>query len=397
MPGSASFITIACLGMVSFGVVLTTLGASLPVVIERFSIDKTEAGGLLALVSFGVLVGALSFGPIADRRGYKGMLLVAFAAIVIGLEVVAAARTLPVLRIALLVIGVAGGVVNGAVNALVADVSGRDREAALTFVGAFFGVGAAGVPLLLGTLSDALPFSGILAASGALVCVPLIVTARTTFPRSKQPHGFPVAEARRLLGDRVLLLIGAMLFLESGVETLTGGWTPTFFVDELGIPVQRAPLFLAVFWLGLLLGRLVLSVVLRRVSGARVMVASIAGALAGSVLLIASPSATLGAIGVFIMGAGFAATFPVMFGVVGERFAQLSGTALGIVMAMALSGGMLLPYVTGVIASLSGLRVAFAVVPVSLILLGGLVVRLAARLWPARVQNVCMGRQPRNE
>lgn len=383
--GASPFITIACLGMVSFGVVLTTLGASLPVVIERFGIDKTEAGALLALVSLGVLAGSMSFGPIADRRGYKGMLLVAFAAIVVGLEAVALAQTLTMLRVALLVIGVAGGMVNGGVNALVADVSGRERDAALTFVGAFFGVGAAGVPLLLATLSDALPFAGILAASGAFVCVPLIVTARAKFPDSKQPHGFPLVEARRLLRDPLLLLIGALLFLESGVETMTGGWTPTFFVDELGVPLRRAPMFLAIFWSGLLLGRLALSVVLRSVRASRVVIVSIAGATAGSMLLIASRSVTVGGIGVFMMGAGFAATFPVMFGVVGERFAHLSGTALGVVMAMALTGGMLLPYVTGVVASANGLRAAFVIVPVALVLLGGLIVRLTPRLWPASV------------
>ena len=34
----------ACLGMLAFGIVLTTLGAVLPSLIERFSLDKAAAG-----------------------------------------------------------------------------------------------------------------------------------------------------------------------------------------------------------------------------------------------------------------------------------------------------------------------------------------------------------------
>jgi hypothetical protein len=48
--------------MVSFGIVLASLGASLPHVISRFRIDKRDAGALLSLLSFSVLAGSLVFG-----------------------------------------------------------------------------------------------------------------------------------------------------------------------------------------------------------------------------------------------------------------------------------------------------------------------------------------------
>lgn len=381
MRQNSRLITIACLGMVSFGIVYTTLGAALPAIIARFGLDTVAAGGLLALVSFGVLGGSLSFGPLVDRQGYKGMLVFAFAAIVVALEVVAFARSLAVLRAALLLVGYTGGMVNGGVNALTADVAGEKRSSTLTFVGAFFGVGAAGVPLLLATLSDTLPHTTILAATGAFVIVPLVFTAWTAFPESKQPHGFPVHDAKRLLGNPLLLLIGVMLFLESGIETIVGGWTPALFVSELHAPLERAPIYLSIFWLGLLLGRLALSAVLRSVGGAEVVLTSIVVAVIGALLVVGGPGVATAAVGVFLLGAGFASTFPVMFGVVGERFAHLSGTALGIVMAMALLGGMTMPYATGILAARYGLRAAFIIVPVSLIVLGIMVALLARRLW----------------
>ena len=381
MKGASRHVTLAALGMVCVGIVLTTLGATLPLMTDRFSIDKETAGALLALVSFGFLAGSLAFGPIVDRNGYRAMLVWSFAASAVALAIVAFAPSLSLLRMALVVLGVAGGMVNGGVNALTADVSGAQRSAALTFVGAFFGVGAAGVPLLLYALAGQVRYQAILAASGLYVLLPLSMCLRMPFPESKQPHGFPVHDARRLLGNPLLLLIGLMLFLESGVETITGGFITTLFVEDFGVTAERAPVFLSVYWLGLLAGRLVLSRLLRTVRPSRLVLAAITVALIGVLVVMNATSIVTGGAGAFILGAGYASTFPVMFGVIGERFAHLSGTALGIAMTMALTGGMVLPYVTGLVAAQRGLRVAFALVPAALVVLGTLVAVLSPRLW----------------
>ena len=84
--------------MASFGIVMAAPGASLPTVIERYGIDKLQAGALLSLLSFSVLAGSVVFGPVADRYGYRGMFIFAFATIVLGLEASAFAPTVAWLR-----------------------------------------------------------------------------------------------------------------------------------------------------------------------------------------------------------------------------------------------------------------------------------------------------------
>src|SRR6185369_15000318 len=76
-PNRRALFTIACLGMLAFGIVLTTLSSVLPSVIERFGIDKAVAGSLFLLMTFGILVGSVVFGPIVDRNGHKGLLFLA--------------------------------------------------------------------------------------------------------------------------------------------------------------------------------------------------------------------------------------------------------------------------------------------------------------------------------
>src|SRR5258708_1802118 len=349
---------------------MATLGASLPAVMSRFGIDKARAGSLLSLLNFGVLAGSLVFGPIVDRRGHKSLLVFALATIIIGLEATAFAPSVELLSAAVLLIGFSGGLLNGAVNGLVADVSAEQRAATLTFVGAFFGVGAAGVPLALSAFSGAWSNATILAAIAPVIALPLVLTALETFPPSKQPHGFPVADARRLLRDPTLLLMGVVLFLQSGLETTVGGWVTTFVAEVLHVGASRGALYLSAFWFGLLVARLTLGIVLRHTSAMRVLFVSISVSLASALLLVSSQSATTAAVGAFALGCGFAAMFPVVFGFVGDRYAELSGTALSLVMSMGLLGGMSLPYIAGVIGGARGMRAALLVVPLGLLFQG---------------------------
>ncbi len=166
--------------MLTFGVVLTTLGAVLPSVIERFGLEKAAAGTLFLLLTFGILAGTLVFGPMVDRRGYKGMLLLATAIVIAGLETIAFAPALTALRLGVLLIGFGGGIINGAANALVADISEAGKAANLNLLGVFFGVGAMGVPFVLATLSESLSHSTLGSRSSSFGVVPLEISASRT-------------------------------------------------------------------------------------------------------------------------------------------------------------------------------------------------------------------------
>jgi fucose permease len=65
-----------------------------------------------------------------------------------------------------------------------------------------------------------------------------------------------------------------------------GGWITTFFTEALNVDADRAPLYLSLFWLGLMLARLTLGVVLRHTSPMRVIFMSITVSLASALLLV---------------------------------------------------------------------------------------------------------------
>ena len=385
MSSGRKLFVLACVGLLTFGIVLTTLGSVLPSLVTRFGIDKAEAGALLALMSFGIIAGSIVMGPVVDRRGYRDMLAISMILIVVGLEGIAFASSLPILRVAILVIGFGGGLVNGGTNALVADISIENKSARLMLLGVFFGLGAVGVPFVLGMLASSTFFtpSRILAIIGALVIVPIVITYATEFPAPKQPRGVPLSSVRRLIGHPFILLMGFLAFLESGMEISVGGWTATFFKEELSLTDARALGYLALYWLGMTLARLLVGTVLSRTPPLRVVFSLMTLAFAGSLLLVGTHVVALAALGVFLLGFGFAATFPTLLAFVGERYAQLSGTAFSVIIVCALLGGMVLPWMTGVLGGSYGLRTSFLIIPAALVLQAALLAGVARRLTHA--------------
>jgi FHS family glucose/mannose:H+ symporter-like MFS transporter len=73
--------------------------------------------------------------------------------------------------------------------------------------------------------------------------------------------------------------------------------------------------------------------------------------------------------GLFILGAGLSAGFPVMLGFTGIRFAELSGTAFSLVLAFALIGNMSINYSMGLIAKSYGITHLTTVAFIELIVL----------------------------
>ncbi len=383
--------TAACLGMLVFGIIFTTLGSLLPSLIERFGIDKTNAGGLLTLMFVGVLVGSLLMGPVADRYGFKAMLAGSCALALIGLEGIALAPSYAWLTPAILLVGIGGGIINGGTNALVADISEEGRSAGLSLLGIFFGIGAVGIPFMLALLLGRFSYSSLMAVVGLTLAVPVVFTLAIRFPPAKQPQGFPIGKAAALIRQPLLLLLGLMLFLESGMESTVGGWTSTFFKESLRLEGSQALLVLSLFWLGMMLMRLALGTVLRNVRPARLLLGCIAVAFVGAVLLLASTTTAPAATGVFLVGAGLAAGFPVILSFVGDRYAELTGTAFGIVLVMALTGGSLLPYITGAVGQAKGLRVSLIIVPIALALQLVLLILVLRRLRRELVAGAATG------
>ncbi|MEO7983950.1 MAG: MFS transporter, partial [Bacteroidota bacterium] len=340
----------ACLGLFVFGMTLITLGSILPSLKTDFQTEGVNAGVLTSILPIGILGGSLIFGPIVDRYGYKLLLIISVFISAVALAGLAYTRSLPILYSCIFLIGFGGGIINGGTSALVADISTENKGASLSLLGVFFGLGALGMPLLLGILSKHFPYTTILAAVGFFMFLPLVYFLLVAFPKPKQAQGFPLKQGIKLLKEPALLLTGFFLFFQSGVESLINNWITSFLQHTGKITNEEALLALSFSLVGLTLARLLLGALLKRISSFTVLLISLLLIVTGSLLLAYFPSYTISFAALIVTGMGLAAGFPVILGYVGQLYANLSGTAFSIALVIALTGNTLINYLFGIIS-----------------------------------------------
>jgi fucose permease len=360
----------ASLAMLLFGIVLISIGSILPHLREHFQLSDLSTGSLLSILPFGLLMGSLVFGPLVDRYGYKMLLLVCSLLIFAGLEGIALTGHIWILRISIFLIGFGGGAINGGANALAADTAQGDRGARLSLLGVFFGIGALGVPFLLGLLVHVLSYDRILFWIGMFILVPVIFYLITDFPPPKNPQGFPLKDARKLLKDPWIILTGFILFIQSGMEGLANNWSTTYFQENKEFLNQHALFSLTCLVAGMTCMRLILGWSLHRLKSGLVLIVSVGLSISGTLIILLIDTQFAGYAGMAILGAGLSACFPVIMGQVAGKYTRLSGTALSIVLVLALLGNMLCNYGMGIIASTWGTHV------LPLVIAGGLLIQL---------------------
>lgn len=341
----------ACIGLLLFGIMLITLGSILPSLTAKFNLNEIGSGRLVSILPIGIIAGSLVFGPIADKYGYKMMFIITTLLMILAFESLAFADSFILLQVSILVLGFAGGIINGATNAVVADISSEDKGANLSLLGAFFGIGALGMPLLLGIFSQRFEYTIILSTVGLLMLLTVIYFIAIKFPIPKHAQGFPIKEGIKLLKQPALLLTAFFLFFQSGVEGLINNWTTTLLQTDLKFSKEDSLFALSCYLGGLTLIRLLLGKLLKKISSFTIMIMSLSLAAAGGLLLLYSGSYIYVLIALIIIGAGFAASFPVILGYIGQMYANLSGTAFSIAFVIALSGNTVINYFFGIISN----------------------------------------------
>lgn len=378
----------ACLGMLLFGIVFLSLGSVNNMLAERFHLDDNGIGTLTALLPFGILAGSLIFGPIVDRFGYQWMLIACALLVLAGLEGMAFANSRGLIQLFVFLIGFGGGVLNGATNALAADVSAGERGAKLSLLGVFFGLGALGMPSTLALLSKHFPLTAIVAGIGAFVLLPVLFFLLITFPPPKQ-QAQPVSATASLalLKQPIFLLAGLALAIQSGMEGMSNDWMTRYFKKVTLVGQQAAEwktlLGLMAVTGAMVAARLVLSGLLNKVKSQLVLFASIGLTALGAWLLMFANSYLVSLLAALCIGAGLASCFPVVLSYIGDLYPTQSGTAFSTIFFIALIGNMTINKSFGFLAQIHGVQQYTKVMLVCLIASAILLALVIKQLRPS--------------
>jgi len=202
--------------------------------------------------------------------------------------------------------------------------------------------------------------TGILGLAAWLSLAMGVLYLTLAFPPPKHAEGLPLAETARLARNPLVLLFGFLLFFQSGNEFIMGGYTSKYLISQFQTSYEGASYILAAYWGSIMLARVISSRLLLRVQGPLVVAGSALGSAAGVTVLLLAGTVTVAALGVVLIGLSFASIYPTILGLAGSRFEEYSGTVFGILFAIALTGGMTLPWTVGQIAQTRNLRLALS-------------------------------------
>lgn len=361
-------------GILLFGISMVMIGSVLPLLKSRLGLSDIVAGGLFSILPFGLLIGSISFGPISDRYGYRWVLFTACLFLAIGFMGIAHALSIWLLRLSIFLFGVGGGVINGATSALISDLSSDNKKIAnLNLLGVFFGLGAFLMPFILSILNE----NSYIIAIDIVAFISLLIAIlflSISYPIAVEKEKITFKLVPVFIKNRLFLIICFFLFFQSAFEAIVNNWSVFYFTQHLQVEQYQALIALSFSVLGLTFMRILTGGVFRNISSHKLMIVSIVFLSVGTACLFIQSDLSfyINTFGLFLIGAGLSPGFPVMLGLIGNLYKQISGTAFSFAMLIALTGNIIINYITGVLVQNHGIKVFVYVILMAIVMMAAL-------------------------
>ena len=367
---NAGFVTFFFSGIctISSGVVVSLLQ-------EEYGFAYGMTGTLLSLLSIGNLLAGLLAGALVGKMGMKPSVLLLTIGYALGYAMMGLSGAVAVLALGFFLVGIAKGSVINTCTILVSDNS-ADRTRGMNLMHSCYACGALLCPFLIAAaarVSTALAVF-LLAVLGLMLWLvygftPLGGGSQKT-ARTKE-----VIDWSFLHAPRFWLLTG-LLFCQNAAEQSVVGWMVTYFKGSGIITGALAAYTVTVMWGATLVARLLIAFVFPFKSPRKAMVGMSVLCTFFYVLLVRADTQGMAIVLLFAFAFSMAGLNPTAVASAGR---MTSVTSMGIMLPVASSGAILMPWVIGVVAESAGLAAGMMtnIVPcVGLVIFAILVARL---------------------
>ncbi len=334
---------------IAAGIATVMLGPILPALIQRWHIQDAQAGTLFTASFVGQFCGAwfatrnlrasIVFGSAITAAGCVAMAWVSFELAHLALFCVG--------------LGLGAGLTAGNVISGTAIPSARARLIAM--VNVTWGIGAIACPVLV-HLSSAGGIQHFFFATAASLSAASLISIAIPHPLRPQVEAFPhhasqpnPPQPHMPLPPLLLFVFGAAAFLYVGIENSLGGWLPSYAVRIN--PALHAASIALYFWIAELIGRIVVTILMARLSEAALYRLCLALLLANLLLICAAARiSSAGIITLTVLSAlSLAPLYPL---IVSFLLARTGNDArLGPLFATASFGGATVPWLTGIVST----------------------------------------------
>ncbi|MBN1628283.1 MAG: MFS transporter [Thermoleophilia bacterium] len=369
-------------------VIMVSLGPLLDPIMKDLGVGLSQAGligaGLFVGNTLGIIICNTNLAHVPAKWAIvAGTFLQSIGLVLAGLV----SKDLWTLFAAYFVVGACGALVNTTCWIWLGAHMKKNMAASALQMILFFGVGMLVTPVILGPILErGASWRWILVVQGGLSMALALVFVWLPLLDVPGRRNVRLADFRQVLAHNRGLLLGMMgaCFMYAGAETTINVWLPKFQIDVFGAGDTWASLSVTLFWVGLVVGRLVIMPLTARFSPARLLLVC-AGVLAVfCVALSVSPTQVVAL--VLSVGAGLGAS--ASYGLIGSYSGRFPGWQSGVASSLfILAGGVgctVFPYLMGPIASSAGFRIALGTVAVPAVLYGLFSLLIHARSGEAR-------------
>ncbi len=347
-------------GMAAFllsGFCAISAGIVVSILRDLYQFSYSISGSLISVMSIGNMCALLAAGVLPGFIGERATTILFCSGYFLGYLFMALTGNPIVLFLAFLIVGMAKGCTANKCTVLVGNNT-DDRARALSLMNAWFALGALVCPFLIAHLqkkNDHLPMIGV-SISGLILWF-VFLYARMPGKASAADKGQGKTDYS-FLKSSTFWLLALLLFCQNAAEYTVNGWVVTYYKSEQILTGAAAAYTVTVQWTLTLIARLLLSFVIKIRKPYKMLAVMGAGMTVMYAVLLCMTSAIPALIVLGLFAFSLAGIYPLAVAGVGE---MMSSASVGIVLAIGGVGGILFPWLVGIIADAAGLRTGMAV------------------------------------
>jgi MFS family permease len=341
-----------------------TWAPRLPAIKESLGLSDGELGTALVGLAIGLVVGTRVAGAPIDRWGSRPFMRAGFPLLAATLLLPGLAGSGLTLFLALLVLGIASGSLDVAMNAQGIEVERTLGKPILSGLHGLWsvglGLGAAGAALAAAAGLEPLPQFALVAA---LLALASLVFLRDLLPAEHHVREEHEREALATVRWTLpLALLGVIAFCSFVGEGSASDWSAVYMTQELGTSQALGAVAFTAFAVTMAITRFMVDA-LRTRFGNVLLVRTGSLVAAGGLglgLLIHEPAAAIA--GFALLGLGLGAVVPIAFAAAGEIDPRATGRLVGRVATVGYVGSVAGPIAIGWLAEGTSLRTALCLV-----------------------------------
>lgn len=344
---------------------MALLGAILPAWgYHRDPPDFVAVGNYFLSLAVGLMASSALARPLLARRGLAFLLVFAcaFACGALAYLAVVPPPTPSWWRTAgLLVLGLATGLLNLGLFHAISPGYQRDPAGTVNRGGIWYGLGCLAATILVAGTFSVYTVSSIVIFMATVPGIFAVFYAKASYPKASVALHPTLRESVSDFRSPGAVMFALLLFIQFGNEWSIAGWLPLLLIRRIGLSPTAALLILALYWLFLMIGRLVAVAILPRMRHGRLLMGSALAALFGCLILFSTNNGFGAATSVFFLGAGYASIYPLVAEAIGRRFPYYHPGFFNGIFSLAMVGGLLAPATLGYAASEFGVGVVIGI------------------------------------